>query len=280
MPIPADLNGDPPPLPPDDLEHHIEQAIAYGDEAGITAAARPFLDPDSPMASRAVRWQPTDLAGAEWCARKLAAARSGIDANGQQYAEWKDELDRWLRSANARHVALAALMEEKLERFALDQREAGGPATLKLPSATVRTTAHRDAVVFADGTKGKDDDLTAWAAKHHPELLHRSVLVSEVRGYVDPHPVPTGRWIMELECGCTLTDTLPDEALDQVDADGQVWTKELRVLCPTHRGPAELVVHVEAETELQPLDMSQPADRRTPVPGMMVEPAHVTAKVT
>lgn len=296
MPIPSDLNDDPPPLPDADLEAFIADVLDVATESGASIGDSTHAHLHADERPAAASWEPTDLAGAEWCARKLAEARERIAGMSDCYETWKAELDVWLADVTKRDEVTAMLMASKLEAFALEQRAAGGPATLKLPSGQVRTVKHSTKVTMPDA-----DAALAWAlelvpcrdctdeilcgkcvggkVQRHADIVQRKewVNVTDVRAYVEPRPVATGRFVMDLECGCTLTDSLPDELAAQVTEDGRVWAEgeTVRVLCPTH-GDAHSLVRIEPEMKLQPVEVGPDGET---VEVLSIEPEHVTATV-
>lgn len=305
MPIPPDLNDDPPPLPPADLDAFIAMVVDLAQLSGVSLGDSTHAHIHADERPAAASWEPTDLAGAEWCARKHADARERIAGMRDCYEAWKAELDVWLADVTKRDEVTAMLMASKLEAFALEQRAAGGPATLKLPSGQVRTVKHSTKVTMPDA-----DTVLAWAKElvpcptcggqdivdeanrsmvcptclgakeiqRHPDLvkLKEWVNVTDVRAYVDARPVATGRFVMSLSCGCTLVDSLPDGIAERVTDDGRVWAagETVRVLCPTH-GTDQPVAHIEPETTLQPVAVNGEGL----VAGLGVEPEHVTATV-
>lgn len=281
MPIPPDLTG-PAPLPELELDQFLALVTDIADESHVAigmvteAMADPRAEPDGPGAAAAV-WQPTDLSGAEWCARKAAAAKAAIADIEAQAAEWRDPIDRWEHDASKRHRATVALMELKLAAFALGLREAEPNAkTLDLPSAVVKTTRHSPKVVI--------EDKAAVIAYLQPrpglrDLVHTShdVLVSELRDTIKPSPIATGRYVLTLDCGCTVTDSLehlgiPADRL--TDSEGNVWAAGIVLECISHDRKATVVQAEQATKMLPVLNGSA-----TVVPGLAVEPAHTTAKV-
>lgn len=308
MPIPPDLNDDPPPLPPADLDAFVTMVVDLAQMSGVSLGDSTHAHIHADERPAAASWEPTDLAGAEWCARKLADARERIAGLRDCYETWKSELDVWLADVTKRDEVTALLMESKLEAFALEQRAAGGPATLKLPSGQVRTVKHSTKVTMPDAAaalawaleripcprcegRGLVPDGAAvpspeecghcdngWIERH-PDIVQRKewVNVTDVRAYVEARTVPTGRFVMDLECGCTLTDSLPDELAERVTDDGRLWVdgRTVRLLCPTH-GAEQAIAHIVPETKLQPVEVG-PGGATVDV--LSVEPEHVTATV-
>lgn len=157
----------PPPLADSDLDDALDALIEGQDIAEETA-----------------RWRPSDLASAEWAARRLARAQAELDALDEQHEQWLSQIRDWYLRATARPSAEVVFMEHRLASFALAERERTGRATVDLPSGAIRTTRHQAKAVVTN-----EKELIEWL----PSALSRSevaavikqpepsVLVSELR---------------------------------------------------------------------------------------------------
>ena len=157
----------PPPLADSDLDLALD-ALVEGEAAPEEVDA----------------WAPSDLASAEWAARRLARAQRQLDEFDEQYEQWLGQLRAWYLRVAARPSAEVVFMEHRLASFALAERERTGRATVDLPSGAIRTTRHQAKAVVTN-----EKELIEWL----PTALSRSevaavikqpepsVLVSELR---------------------------------------------------------------------------------------------------
>lgn len=223
-----------------------------------------------------VRWGIGDLSGAQWAAARWAQADADVAEAEEQYAEWKLRLDGWLADTARRARRTREFFAGHLERYALGERERTGKATLRLPSATVGTTHHA-----AKAAVGKEDELLAWAADNAPELLRREVAKSAFNARVAVgQTVDHYEHHLELSCGHSRVVLTP--AGDEGAEDWRAIETAVCLACTD-------LVDDMGEPVRQPVAsgrtevITRPAvvDRETGevVPGAVVEPEQVTAKV-
>ena len=196
QPIPAEVFYDEaPPLSDEDLDQLFAavEHLADGDadvveevafHEAMSVLAGPDDLPSTPHAQATARWEVTDDTAA-WAAAKYAEASVTLDQLAVQAEEWRARIEHWFRQASRRHARTAAFMEQRLEQYALRVREDGGPATIPLPAATLRTTVRKPSVIVED-----DDAVAAWADSvpagvleemlDGVELVHRTVKVAVV----------------------------------------------------------------------------------------------------
>lgn len=221
------------------------------------------------------RWAIGDLSGAQWAAARWAQADAEVEAAKAQYQEWKARLDEWLADATRRAQRTAAFFAGHLERYALDERERTGKATLRLPSATVGTTHHA-----AKAAVGKEDELLAWAAENAPELLRREVAKAAFNARVAVgQTVDHYEHHLELSCGHSRLVLTP--AGDEGAEDWRMIESAVCVECTELVADGEEVRQPVAGGRTEVFYRPVAVDRETGevVPGAEVEPASTTAKV-
>ena len=168
--------------------HLVAAAVEDGDvprdvAVWVDAGASPLLaehDEDS-YAARAARWEITDQGAATWAMRKLAAAQAEAARILEQYDREKKRLDAWLVRATRPHANTSEFMQDRLERWALAQREANPKqATFHTPAGSVETRVPSSPwkVEVAD-----KEALLQWALANQRDDLIRPTLatVTEIR---------------------------------------------------------------------------------------------------
>jgi hypothetical protein len=266
------------PLPADELDRVIDAVI----ETATTAACDWDVAADAVLEENArgyryqagSEWRPTTDGAAEWCARHWRTAMQEIADAKAQRDEWVAELDAWLDSRTRRPAATAAYRQSQLERYALARREADpkNAKTTALPSAVVKTIGHSERIDVQDG-----DEVLDWCLRNAPSHVTTvmKVNVTDVRDLARIEQQPTGRHQVGFACGTVVYMTLPDDL--PTDADGNVWTDDLLLLCPEHHH-GEKVITLQAE--LAPQVVADVLGRTSvPVPGVVVTPSYVTADV-
>lgn len=152
LPIPPELAVEVEPISDDDLDLYFDvMATTPGDGAGGPPEA------DLALAESVDRWQIDSDDLAEWALRKLAVAQEEVARLEQQALEWQRRIDEWFAQAAAPHRRRIAWATERLEDYALRLREAGGIATLTLPSGVLKTTVTKPAIEVAD-----DAEVASW----------------------------------------------------------------------------------------------------------------------
>lgn len=169
-------------------EHLAAAAVEDGDvplevAEWVDAGARPDLadlDEDS-AAAKAKRWEITDQGAATWAMRKLAAAKAAQMQILTDYLAEKKRLDRWLDRAQRPHANTVAFMQDRLERWALRQREANPrQATFHTPAGSVETRVPSKPWTVEVADK---EMLLRWALANQRDDLIRPTLqpVTEIR---------------------------------------------------------------------------------------------------
>lgn len=237
-------------------------------------------------------WRIRDDDAAEWAMGKLRAAQAQADTISRQYDVWRARLDEWAAESGRRALAEVQFFQGQLEAYALAQREATGDATLKLPSGKVSTTKHARTVVVTD-----EEALLAWARGLMLEndegrldpldaLFTRTVqraLVSELRELVgivdelDPERVEY-RW----PCGCWVVVVSESEPTEWLGPHPSCGCPNCGEVGTVTRSPVTVPVVRAMVGPLFRADdtgVAALADEAPPVPGVAVQPEHVSAKV-
>lgn len=274
-PIPADLMPTPPGAP--DLDT-VQALYANGDwgkalsptEYGAALAdAGADHDPHEDVPGR-VRWRITDPGGAEWAARHWAAAQAEVDAITARTTEWIEQI-REAAAAEARdHLVTAAFMAQHLRRWALEQREVTGRATVHLPSAKVVTRETKPSV-RPDTNPLEVIRLASWAMEAgHPEVVRYEPRVRDLAKVTSP----AQRVVLDLDCGHQAV------LFREVDAAPIDWEASLAgcEACTT-LGEGNDAGVVSAKVERQTIDFVVIDEHGEVVPGAVVDPAHITASV-
>lgn len=297
FPLPAELAVDEPPLSDEDL------AVYFG---RLDEQPDPDYAPLPASESTVGRWRVEADDQAEWALRKLALANEEMRRLAEQAQEWERRIRAWFQQAAATHERTAAFMEDRLADYALRLRAAGGPATLQLPSGTIKTTEQKPAVEVADdallarildealGEPQRaldEDELARWrawqeawakatAGMEEPlELVKRTpkVYVGPLRKLVHVEERPTGRERLTLTLACD------HEAAEVIAAgaetDALLGSLTACPLCPADSIDGE-AMQVVVATQVEPLTELVPVGPDgDPVPGAQVRPGGITPKV-
>jgi hypothetical protein len=158
VPIPPELAVDDEPFTDEELDTYF--AVM---DAGPNAELRPDGSADPDMADAVevghavAGWRVEGDDRAEWALRKLAVSREEVSRLEQQAADWRRKIEAWFEQAAAPHRRRALWAIDVLEDYALRLREHGGPATLHLPSGTIKTTESKPAIEVVD-----DAEVASW----------------------------------------------------------------------------------------------------------------------
>lgn len=253
---PADTYVDEPPLTDDDLIRLYNTIDDYDELVAEDGAAA--VDP-GPAAAWAVDGANT----AAWAMTKLAAAHAEIaDAAERRDAYIARIVDAYTAETK-RATRDAEFFTGHLVAYAIAVRAETGDRTKTVitPAGVVKTTAHADRVVVID-----PDTVLAWAATYAPDAIKRTLLTTPITKAVAITVVPTS---VVMTCGCVV-------GVDPGDANPARWATDWAVgtaiLCPSCDNDA-LVGRWHSSTTV-PTDTDG-----NHVPGVDIEPAHVTAKV-
>jgi hypothetical protein len=281
LPLPPELAAEQPPIPDGELDQLLEVAVADARDAGIDPAAAIDLLADS---EGAPRWRITDLGGAEWAMRHVAAADLALAQLQAQRQAWAERIDQWFQQAAGKEQARRAFFAGHLERYAIEQREAtGGKAkSLAVPSGVVRTTEHKPKAVVADEAAVAD-----WA------VTYLNAVVADV---VAP-PQPRKVYVQPLREHTTVVEVVDRARLVLASGELVEWCADSWV--PRDDDPTNLVrgagrcpipgdgwptpaeaTDLVAQVDVQWAHLEVHGPDGLPVPGARVEPGHVSAKVT
>lgn len=300
IPIPAELAVEAEPLSDDELARYFDVHEAFTSASGLPEHMRP-----QPSETEAGRWRIESDDAAEWALRKLAMARDEAARLREQADEWAARIEHWFVQAAREHVRTEAFMRERLEDYGLRRRDAGGAATLNLPSGTIKTTSSQPAVeVVDDATLAlvletalgeppralSDEDAASYRAWREAwdklvadsdepvELVKRTpkVYVGPLRKLVRVAELPTGqtRWVLSLSCEHEQIITTDDDDMG-VELGDELPCSQ----CPGDPidGAALSTLIAVEQQQLTELVAVGPDDE--PVPGAGVKPGGVTATV-
>lgn len=207
-------------------------------------------------------WTISDDNAAEWAMERVRLAQLELDRLHEQYQLWRQRLDDWLADNGQEARAAVEFFTGHLERYAIAQREAGGPATVKLPGGKIATRKASRAVIVADEEALLASDLE-WLGE---VLAEPRVLVSKLRDHVRIVDVKVGdryTW----ECGHWYVPAPPDHGVDY-------GMDEAVAGCAV----CGLVGSFTVTDELEPRVMT--LDDGEVIPGLEVRPENVTAVVS
>jgi len=184
---------------PDDLLP-AEFALPDGVDPPFSDELLDTIGTDADLPSSDIRPVIVDRAGAEYTMARLARVDRHLAELTAQRAAWMRKVDEWYRAETAGFDHRRAFLEDLLEAWALAERRTNpkGPATFRVPSGEVGTTAQRaPSVVIPPDESGKKVDPRAeeaiikWAADVLPadayDLVVKtetSVRISELRKLV------------------------------------------------------------------------------------------------
>lgn len=201
------------------------------------------------------RWFPSDDSGAEWAMRNLARFTEQREAVRKQAAEWMRQIVEWLEREEKNLSRATTYFERVLQQYALARRAVDEDAkTLRLPSGEVRTTGHKPKLTITD----QDALIQFLKDTDHADLIRTTedVLVSTLNEHVKVlrHPAI---YTVSMDCG---------DRFDSVDTA----VRFCRVC-----GAEGAVIEVEQDV----WESWEAVLDGGVIPGVEVEPAHVTAKV-
>lgn len=240
-----------------------------------------------PHLARVAAYEIPDDGQADWALRMLAQAKAERDELDAQRAAYLAPIEEWYRrQLTASGVEKrVARWEALLADYAVRRREATKQATVWLVAGSLATTSSKARPAIAD-----PEAVVAWAkatydGEEHAEELAALVKVTEAPmiGQIRDRVVLAERPVSEsvvavLECGHEITEhglplSPPDEprevSLDQVvpcHACGD----------PIEGVPERKVVEARVVLVSTPIVLDAQGEE---VPGLVVEPAKVTAKV-
>jgi hypothetical protein len=156
MLLPEDLS--PPPFTDDELDAYFaweeQQGVDHGD--GLITWVDEINPPD------VHHWQITDTSSAEYAMRRYSHVAARIEDVELSAAEFKRQIDEWLRREKEPLERRANWWKGHLVRFLQDRREdpSDGRATVKLPSGDIvsRKVPARPEIV-----KEAEEDFIEWA---------------------------------------------------------------------------------------------------------------------
>lgn len=295
LPIPPELALDDEPLTDTDLARYFDALQDAAGEAGVDAeqvAGWLAEQPGDQAPNRVARFRIEDDNAAEWAMRKLALAQAEVAQLQAQAQEWADRIQHWFVQAARPHADTLVYMEERLADYGLRRRQAGGSATLNLPSGAIKTTSSSRAVEVADDEAvaayvrevlhGTDADrAAAWReAIEAAELAVEGDLVrTSHKVYVGPlrelaraTEVQTGDYelVVVLGCGHTHSSVIP-----QVD-DLSIPVRGELVGCQGGCGSPQPVASTITKARTHQVVLG-PDGRE--VPGAQVREGGITAKV-
>lgn len=216
----------------------------------------------APAEARA--WTVTDDGAAEWAMRHVADAEREIGELRAQADEWTARIEDWFARKTRSAEARRAFMSAHLEAYALTLRaESGGKVkTVILPSGRVSTRGGGPRVVVYD-----EEAVLAWADRHHPNIVQRKVLVTDLRTVAKPVEMLIAAKVTHSPCGCVAS--LADMEGLTIPAVGTA------VECPECGAEALLARVDPTETVLVAVDSVNGGG----VPGAAVEQPDVTVSV-
>lgn len=201
------------PLPPE-LAVEVEPFTDW--ELGRYLEAVDDVDPtERPLPADVAGYRITADDQAEWAGRKLALAAERVRVAREQAEEWIARIEHNFETATKADRASTEFFESLLADYGLRVRQAGGAATLHLPSVTVTTSHHQPAVKVDDDDIAADRlraifemDLPDYVDFDFDDLVKitRKVYVGPLRKLVRVAEVDAKLWDWEaiLDCGHSL----------------------------------------------------------------------------
>lgn len=311
LPLPADLAYETPPITDDDLDALFGyQATHEGDSdlvLALDAAGEGYAD-HVVAALPAFRFAVTDLGSAEWTLRKRVAAQAEVDALAEQRDAWMERIGHWFDQASRRPAQTVAWADRLLEAYALAERERDDKVkSIPLPSGVIKTTAspaaaevtddaalarYLDAVLLADPGRALDDaELAvrrAWRAAYDAVVEKATTPVTLVQRtpkvYVGPlrKLVTVGEQVIGHRVTVVLSCDHEWSYITNADdpaGEHVVGTFAPCTVCepdPIDGAQSWPIRHVEVAPETEPAVLGPDGEV---VPGVVVKPATVTAKV-
>lgn len=216
--LPPELAVDSPPFSDDDL-------LAYFDADDPTEdGMRSF--PQVEGADRVARWYITDDEGADWAGRKLARSTENLKRLAEQRDAYVRRITDWFAEVSRVDARTIAKMEALLEDYGFRVREAGGAATLTLPSVVIKSSAHQPTADVSD------DEL---AAAYWEGLFQRVFSPAGDEPTHDPdHPEVRHDWLVDEQERQALADRIT-EALGEATPEDVVARKAKVYVGPFRR---------------------------------------------
>lgn len=290
-PIPAELAVDNVPITDAEFDM-LEAAVAvWSTEAGVDfesmladVIARPW-DGEAPGgafthvqgATNVAHWQMITDEDAEWALRKLAMAQEDVDRLRAQAESWQARIQQWFVQASRTHVTRVRLMEARLADYGRRRRDAGGGATLKLPSGQVASKWNRPTLAVVD-----ESAFVEWLKAVKPEAV-KTVESPRLRDIGDAAKVVEVEdgWTVRLVLGCghavgPLVCSTDEQRLAVQKVRGEM-VPCTECTTPLDSEPAQVAVEAcfdEARKRLAVHD-----ENGQEVPGVTVKPGHVSITV-
>lgn len=305
LPIPPDLAVDTPPMTDDDLAAYFAVMDA-GPNAELVNGPD-HVDPDHAAAiedaAHVHGWRVEADDQAEWAMRKLALAQSELRVMVEQRDEYVARIDQWLDRTSRQTRRTIAYMTERLEDYGVRRRDAGGAATLSLPSGVVKTSKAEPKVEVLDDEQlaihvqslievelamptGDPERPTPWADAYRAAGIESLDDLVRWNPKVYVGPLRKLAAVADRRAGTTITTTLACghtlvHTTNAVDDDGDHAVGELVPcsLCPHDPidGPQDQPV---ASVDAVPLtELVAVGPDGEPLPGAGVDLGGITPKV-
>jgi len=240
------------------------------------------------------RWQIDNDGAAEWALHRLAVNRATLKQLEAQRSDWHERVEEWFKTASRAPRRAAEWFDTQLQFFGMDRREQsprdskGQPTvkTVALVTGAIATTGHQEKIVVANDAAVLEwaenlavlldeppTDGSDWLTVEEGGILKyavtaadvgiikvtKSIMVAALRQHVQI--IDGAQFDPPAQChSCGSTDGVySDDEVDQqwtCGSCGDEW--------PVQRNARRVVVGPD----------------QLPVPGVTVEPAYVTAKVT
>lgn len=239
----------------------VEMAAEVVEHAGPPEESEPALPAGA-------YWRIQNDDEAEWAMRHLAEAEANRRAILEQQEAYIARIEEWTRNALRAPQRDISFFGGHLEAYALELRRRNPKhATLTLPSGAVRTTKASPKIAVED-----DETVATWGRETladdvYPTVVKSKVLLTGLKALGTITSRVTGRWVVEVDCGCSETVGSSDQAAALSGTE---------MLCPAD--PEHGTVAVTAvweETEPCVVDGAGQV-----IPGTAVTPEHITAKAT
>ena len=212
---------------------------------------------------------------AEWAMRKLGGLKAKLAEKRQFAKDRKEAIDRWLGVITNPLLRSIAFFEKLLEDYAFRYRDLDPKRnkTLVLPSGSVATTSHSQAVDIED--KGA---LTEWLVNVHHEFRDgwcKTTYEPQISRFKEDIEVVLGASCSG--CGQVLVPATEDERL----ASGVGWFAGDRfAYCIVVKDIHGIHVPVRTdEGEILRFSVVVVKGLRIPIPGLVAVDEHVTATV-
>lgn len=148
--LPPELAVDSPPFSDDDLAAYFDHFDSGGGSLDEVDADPSAYRDDLQALLPVHRWRVTDDEGADWAGRKLARSTENLKRLAEQRDAYVRRITDWFAEVSRVDARTIAKMEALLEDYGARIREAGGPATLTLPSVVIKSTGHQPSADVAN----------------------------------------------------------------------------------------------------------------------------------